>query len=71
MTSVQLDLATLTRVRGLSIQEVADRAGMDRARVSRLLHGKEPMTPQARRRIERALWLDLLGPIAGAEHARR
>lgn len=60
MAQTESALRALVALRGLTVNEVAERARLHRSRLSRLFHGKEPMTPQLRRRIERAIVADLI-----------
>ncbi len=51
-------------VRGISGRELSRRTGIHTSRLSRLLNGRETLTPETRRRIERAVFADLMEDAA-------
>ncbi len=61
------DLRLLMAVRGLSAKDVSQRSGLHKSRVSRILNGHETLTDATRKRIERAIFADLLADVESTE----
>ncbi len=57
------DLRTLMALRRLSARDISERSGIHASRLSRLLSGREPLTTLTRKRIERAIFADLLEEV--------
>ncbi len=54
------ELSALIALRGLTVNEIAARANINRSHLSRLLNGRVRINPQTHRRIERAIFSDLV-----------
>ncbi len=57
------DLQVLMAVRGLSARDISQRSGIHASRLSRILNGRETLTIRTRKRIERAIFADLIEEV--------